>query len=219
MARLRWGEDTPVDPSDARRRLLDAAEACFAHFGVMKTTVEDVAAEARVSRATVYRYFEGRDELILGVLMREAERFLGRLGKRLQRGVDFPAAIADGVLFTLGAVRADPNLALLFAPEAAGVTGSIAGASEALFAASADFLRPLLTSARETGQLREGVDPEEAAEWILRTILSLLTVRGPVERTEAATRRYLLTFLVPALATHAPPAGPSTRRRRATNSK
>lgn len=216
MARLRWGEDTPVDPSDARRRLLDAAETCFAHFGVMKTTVEDVAAEARVSRATVYRYFEGRDELILGVLMREAARFLGRLGKRLQRGGDFPTAIADGVLYTLSAVRADPNLALLFAPEAAGVTGSIAGASEALFAASADFLRPLLTNARETGQLREGVDPDEAAEWILRTILSLLTVRGPVTRSDAATRRYLLTFLVPALASQPPPAAPSTGRRRRT---
>lgn len=214
MARLRWGEDAPADPTDARRRLLDAAEACFAHFGVMKTTVEDVAAEARVSRATVYRYFDGRDELILGVLLREANRFLGRLEKRLQRGGDFATSIVDGVVFTVDAVRADPHLAMLFAPDSAGVTGAVAGASEALFSATADFLRPLLVAARDAGQLRPGVDPEEAAEWILRTILSLLTVRGPVARPEAATRRYLATFLVPALAADPPPAVVSVRRRR-----
>lgn len=215
MARLRWGEDAPVDPSDARRRLLDAAEACFAHYGVMKTTVEDVAAEARVSRATVYRYFDGRDELILGVLMREANRFLGRLSKRLERGSEFSATVVDGVVYTLDTVRSDPHLAMLFAPDAAGVTGAIAGASEALFAATAEFLRPLLTRAQERGQLRPGVDPDEAAEWILRTILSLLTVRGPVARSEPATRRYLTTFLVPALAA-APPPAVSSRRRRGT---
>lgn len=214
MARLRWGEDSPSDPSDARRRLLDAAEACFSHYGVMKTTVEDVAARARVSRATVYRYFDGRDDLILGVLMRDVNRFLGRLGKRLERGADFPTAVIDGVVFTLGTVRTDPHLAMLFAPEAAGVTSSIAGASEALFAANAAFLRPLLTRARDNGQLRPGVDPDEAAEWILRTILSLLTVRGPVNRTDAAARRYLSTFLLPSLAASPPAAKPSTRRRK-----
>lgn len=214
MARLRWGEDSPADSSDARQRLLDAAEACFGHYGVMKTTVEDVAAKAHVSRATVYRYFDGREDLILGVLMREANRFLGRLEKRLLRDGSFADAIVEGVMYTLSAVRADPNLALLFAPEAAGVTGSIAGASEALFAATTEFLRPLLTDASERGRLRPGVDPDEAAEWILRTILSLLTVRGPVVRSDAANRRYLLTYLVPALAADAPPAEKSTKPRR-----
>ena len=92
MADLRWGEDVPADVSDARRRLLDAAEECFAHYGVAKTTVEDVAAKAKVSRATVYRYFDGRDDLLLGVLLREAGRFLGRLDKQLDKERDFATA-------------------------------------------------------------------------------------------------------------------------------
>jgi AcrR family transcriptional regulator len=212
MAELRWGEEVPADTSDARRRLLDAAEACFAHYGVAKTTVEDVAAKAKVSRATVYRYFEGRDEILLGVLLREAGRFLGRLEKRLTRETDFATAIVEGVIFTVDAVRADRHLALLFAPDAAGITSEIAGASDALFRANADFLRPRLEGAREAGDLRAGVDVEEAAEWILRTILSLLTIKGPVARRDAATRRFLTTFLVPALAASAPPVPRRPRR-------
>ena len=96
----------------------------------------------------MYRYFDGRDEVLLGVLLREAGRFLGKLDKRIKRETDFASAIADGVLFTVAAARADPHLALLFAPDAAGITSEIAGASEALFEYNADFLRPRLEQAR-----------------------------------------------------------------------
>ena len=78
-------------------------------------------------------------------------------------------------------------------------------------------MRPRLEAARDAGQLRPGLDLDEAAEWILRTILSLLTIKGPTDRNEAATRQYLATFLVPALASDPPPASPPpARRRRAT---
>jgi AcrR family transcriptional regulator len=212
MPKLRWGAFPPEDSSAARARLLDAAESCFARYGVVKTTVEDVAGHARVSRATVYRYFDGRDELILGVLMREANRFLDRLGDRIAAQASLADAVVEGVVYTVKAVRDDPHLALLFAPEAAGETMTIAGASAALFGRTAEFLRPLLSAAQSGGQLRPGVDLDEASEWLLRTILSLLTVSGPVARTAADQRRYLRTFLVPALVADPPPAESSRRR-------
>lgn len=199
MAKLRWGAEAPDDPESARTRLLDAAEACFGRFGVMKTTVEDVASEARVSRATVYRYFDGRDALVLGVLLRQARRFLGRLEKRITAQGSFADAMIEGVLFTLDVVRSDPNLALLFTPEAAGVTGSIVGASDALFSTTSEFLRPYFETAQQSGQLRAGLDLDEASEWILRSIVSLLTVPGPRRRTKAEQRRFLETFLLPSL--------------------
>lgn len=220
MAKLRWGEDAPNDASAAQSRLLDAAERCFTRFGVMKTTVEDVANEARVSRATVYRYFDGRDALVLGVLMRHAQRFLDRLEKRISAQDSFAASMVEGVLFTLEVVRDDPQLALLFAPESAGVTESIVGASDALFSITSGFLRPYFEAARASGQLRPDIDIDEAAEWILRCIVSLLTVSGPRPRSKAALRRYLMTFLVPALtATPAATPAPADGARKARRSK
>lgn len=219
MAKLRWGADAPDDAHSARARLIDAAEACFQRYGVVKTTVEDVAASAKVSRATVYRYFADRDELILGVLLREAGRFLDRLADEINREPTFDRAVVNGVLFTVDAVRADENLALLFAPEAIGITTAIAGASEALFKLTADFLRPLFEAARESGQLRADVDLDEAAEWTLRAVLSLLTVQGPTERRPAEQRRFLSTFLVPALVTPAVPVPAAPRARRRSSAK
>jgi AcrR family transcriptional regulator len=208
MAKLRWGESAPEDLNEARTRLVDAAEACFDRYGVLKTTVEDVATEAHVSRATVYRYFTGRDDLILAVLLREAGRFLGLLNGKVQKQANLADALVEGVLFTVDSVRKDPHLALLFTPEAAGLTSRVAGASEALFSTTAEFLRPLLA---DNDQLRAGVNVEEASEWLLRVILSLLTAPGPVERGTAAQRRYLHTFLVPALVADRSAARPPRR--------
>lgn len=201
MARLRWGADTPGTNVEARLRLVDAAEVCFRRFGVAKTTVEDIAETAQVSRATVYRYFKGRDEVLLAVLLRHAQAFLDRLGQRLAREVDVADAIVSGILYTVKSVRKDESLALLFAPEAAGLTSSVAGASEALFEISIDFLRPMLESAQANGRLRPGIEIDDAAEWLLRTILSLLTVEGPRKPSDARMKGLVTHFVLPALVT------------------
>lgn len=190
-----WRRDAPTSVEAARDRLVDAAEACFTRFGVAKTTLEDIASEAGVSRATVYRYFEGgRDEIILGVVLREGQQFLESLRRRVQREDTLGDAIVEGVLYTVAAVRKNEHLALLFAPEVAGHTTSIAGASTALYELTGDFLQPIFEEAREAGQLREGVVAEDAAEFVLRMILSLLSVAGPRKRSQAKEREFLRTY-------------------------
>ncbi len=163
------------DPDAVRRQLIDATEACFRRFGVAKTTMEDIASTAGVSRATVYRYVSGRDELILGVLLRAGDEFYARV----VRADTFADALIDGVLYTLDQVRADDRLTLLFAPEAAGETVTIAGAADALFQRSANYLRPLVVEAQANGELRRDINADDLGEWMIRVILSFLTVRGP----------------------------------------
>lgn len=204
MAKLRWGSATPNDPEAARERLIDAAESCFRRYGLIKTTVEDVASAAEVSRATVYRYFADRDELILAVLLREADRFLERLQRRVAQQPDLGQALVAGVLYTMKSVGADENLALLFAPEAVGTTTTIAGASAALFAITGSFLRPIFEAARERGELRPDLDIDDASEWLMRVILSLLTVKGPKARSRAETAKFLEDLLLPSLLVRGP---------------
>ena len=123
-------------------------------------------------------------------------------------------------LYTIDAVQTDNNLALLFVPEAVGITTAVAGASEVLFGLTAELLRPFFETARAAGELRAGVDLDDAAEWVQRTVLSLLTFPGPVQRSPEEQRRFLRTFLVPALVTrHRPEAtAPALPRERAERS-
>ena len=51
--------------------VLDACYACMARDGIERITIEDVAREAGVARATVYRWFPGgRDEVIDATIAR-----------------------------------------------------------------------------------------------------------------------------------------------------
>lgn len=65
----------PRDPAK-RTALLDAARALFLRHGVDAVTVDQVIAEARVSRATYYGNFADRFELLVAVIARESERIV-----------------------------------------------------------------------------------------------------------------------------------------------
>ena len=69
---------TPVTPNtDA---VLDAAKRCVERWGMAKVTIDDIAADAGVSRATLYRLFPGgKDVLYDAMRVRELEEFFTRL--------------------------------------------------------------------------------------------------------------------------------------------
>ena len=86
--------------SDVRERLLQATYDCVARWGLAKTTVEDAAREAGVSRATVYRYFPGgRDELISAVVGWEFARFFLRLYQEVSDAESLEEVMERGLMF------------------------------------------------------------------------------------------------------------------------
>ena len=64
---------TPT-PASAEDRVLDAATRCCDRWGMAKVTVDDIAAEAGISRATLYRLFPGGKEVLYEALRRRASR-------------------------------------------------------------------------------------------------------------------------------------------------
>jgi AcrR family transcriptional regulator len=80
-------------------RILDGALACIGRVGLAKTTFDDVAKEAGLSRATVYRHFAGRRPLLLGLVAREA----GRLAEVVRAAVATTDTAADALVAAAGA--------------------------------------------------------------------------------------------------------------------
>jgi AcrR family transcriptional regulator len=183
---------------DARSRVVEAAERCFAQYGVAKTTVEDVARLAGVSRASVYRYFPGgRDEIVLAALLASAKAFLPQLPARLRTARSHGDSIVELIMSAVGWMRSEPwRAALLAAPLSRALNADDAAAPYALCSA---FIAPYFNAARESGLVRPQVDLDDAVEFVVRVIHSLLVVPGYRDRDDAELRRYVQTFVVPAL--------------------
>ena len=63
-----------AEMSPQAERVVDAALACIARVGLAKTTLDDVAREAGCARATVYRCFPNKVQLLGALVAREAQR-------------------------------------------------------------------------------------------------------------------------------------------------
>ena len=63
-------------PEEKRDAILEAARTVLARFGFHKTTMEDVAKEAKIGRATLYHYFEDKEAIFGMVVHHECEELL-----------------------------------------------------------------------------------------------------------------------------------------------
>ncbi|MEV7321486.1 TetR/AcrR family transcriptional regulator [Streptomyces sp. NPDC093970] len=76
--------------SEARTRLVDTATRIFYAEGIHSVGVDRIIAEAQVTRATLYRHFKGKEELILSYLQQADQGIRGQVAA--VRAQDLPAA-------------------------------------------------------------------------------------------------------------------------------
>lgn len=111
------GTFTPPIGSDAGR-VLDAARRCVDRWGLSKVTIDDVATEAHVSRATLYRLFPGGKDVLFEALRgRELEEFFEGMRRHLvdvDSLLDFAVEVA---VYALEEMRNDRHLAMMLATE------------------------------------------------------------------------------------------------------
>jgi len=182
-----------------RERLLDAAEGCLEQFGPQKTSMEDVARAASMSRATVYRYFENRDALLLGVASRQASSLAAEAINYLARFNTISDWLVEGLLFTLREIPNRPVFASLVTSLDSRASGSLFLGSTGLVEIGINVLRPMFANAKEQGLLRDDVDPEMLVEWLLRVLWTYLNAPSQVATDEEGMRKLFRMMLIPAV--------------------
>ncbi|MCW2750106.1 MAG: TetR family transcriptional regulator [Aeromicrobium sp.] len=177
----------------AAEHILDAAANLFAEHGPTGVGMNDVAAAAGCSRATVYRYFENRRVLHVAFVNREALRLAQLIRERTAHISDPEERLVTAVMAALELVRCTPALAAWFEIGDADLASELASSSAVIEAISAAFLAHLGGTVS---------DNSRKARWTVRSILSLLTIPDPDERA------LIEEFVVPVLLARAPaPAG------------
>ncbi|MDQ3571541.1 MAG: TetR/AcrR family transcriptional regulator [Actinomycetota bacterium] len=189
LARMRTGTS---GRQQTREGILGAALACFSRYGYRRTSMEEIARQAGISRAAVYLYFKGKEEVFRALSehlqedqLAEAEAALkdeDPVEEMLLRVLEAKLRIVIEVVYT------SPHGAELL-DESSRLCGDIAVAARRRFTA---ILRRLLADATARGELapeQAGLSPAAAAELIADVFRGLEI--GAEGLTPAASRRRL----------------------------
>jgi AcrR family transcriptional regulator len=177
-------------------RVLDSAKACVERWGMAKLTIDDIATDAGVSRATLYRMFPGgKDVLFEALRVRELEEFFTRLASHLDRADDLEDLLVRTVVAATLEMRDDQHLAVMLASEPGETLTSLTvDGLPRIIRVATIFLVPLVDEylpRRESARM---------VELLVRLVISyFLAPSDHVDLGEAeSARAFIATFVLPA---------------------
>ena len=122
-------DDKPVETrgrkrsSEAEKAVLDAAYDLLSREGLQATTVEAIASRAKVSKATIYKWWPNRASVIMSAFLREARGALPypeefepeNIVQRLQTmAMEFHGAVGSMIRALIAEGQSDPEIAQAF---------------------------------------------------------------------------------------------------------
>lgn len=170
------------DNSAREQRILDAAVELFVHYGYDKTTVDDVARKAGVSKGAIYLHFKGKDALFEGLLLREMlayqERWLNLLDADPKGGTI--GGMYKNVLYALSG---SDFMMAAFAQDSR-ILGSYLRKPDNLFrrnkqhqAIRSEFIKLM----QQAGAMRQDVDPQVTAHIMHMLAYSLVAIHEIID--------------------------------------
>jgi AcrR family transcriptional regulator len=142
-------------------------------------SMRDVAAEAGVSRGSLYRYFGGRGALVDAVLEHTADSFLTDAAARVDRRRTLADQVAEAIEYVVlrsrRLARAAPSTRLAD-PRETPLRTVLVVRTGFMSRRWLAFWLPRFDDAAQRGEIRDGVDRRHAAEWVSRLLLSFAFV-------------------------------------------
>ncbi len=185
-----------------QNRLIKAAVRCIEQFGVDKTSIDDIAREAGLSRPTAYRTFRTRNDLLEHVAEHSISAMAARLKLKMKKFRTFADSLVLGVIAALGEAKKDKIfMATLEALGDRGLERYMLNPAGPTFGHVQAVWSEVIPQARATGELRGGLSDYDAATCIC-SMLCLLLLRDDLNRKEQ--QAFLRKFMLPALMSVAP---------------
>lgn len=185
---------------DAERAVVEATRMCVERHGFHKVTMDDICAEAQVSRATIYRMFPGgRDVLFEAVRVHSLADFFTVLRAHVEGADSLEEVLVRCVTVAHAELVGDQHLATMLATEPGETLGdlTVSGVSRIVTVAT-EFMSPLLHPYVEEARAREIV------EIMCRLVISAFLAPSPILdfSQEDTVRRLVRTYLLTPVSHH-----------------
>jgi AcrR family transcriptional regulator len=183
--------------------LLDSALAEFVAFGLRRASMESIAARAGLARATLYRRFNNKQQLVRAVVMRQLRRGLVDLVRTVQDLPTVQERLVEAFVAGIQRSRREDLLGRLLESEPETVLPYFTTNSHVVLDVVRSFLAEQFR--RSPGPPIEA-DPDAAAEIIVRLATSIMLAPRshiPLD-TDDQLRDFAWTYLAPLLRTPGP---------------
>ncbi|MEE2030929.1 helix-turn-helix domain-containing protein [Rhodococcus sp. CC-R104] len=158
-----------------RTRLLDAAYEQFCRMGIQRSSMEEIARRADLSRITVYRKFDTKDALVEQVLLREFRRYFDRFLVDIRSAQTVADRVVLGFVSALRATRSNSLIGGLIDTERGLLAGSLVDDGRML-ATVRQFVAHQLRREQRAGNIADGLNVDLTAEMMVRISASFLLV-------------------------------------------
>jgi AcrR family transcriptional regulator len=185
------------DRSSTRVRLVDGALRCLARQGIAKTTVDDIARAAGLSRATAYRLFpRGKEGILAAVVETEVARLFSALAVAMGEAGDLEDVLVAGMVESARWLRGHEPLTYLLEHEPGAVLPYLTfGGFDQVMRVASDLGAPFFARWLEPEQA------SRAAEWAVRIVMAYCSDPSPhADLTDPVdTRALVRTFVLPGI--------------------
>jgi TetR/AcrR family transcriptional regulator, repressor for uid operon len=191
------------DHDETSTRILDAAYELFCHIGIQRSTMEDVARRAGVSRITVYRRFATKSALVDQLVRREIRRYFDQFRIDIERAETAADRVVLGFVSSLRAFRHNPLIGGLMAADPDALLPSTIGDGGRTLASVREFVAGQLRREQDAGNVSGEVDVDIVAELMVRVCSSFLVIPSHIidldddEQLGHLARQFLVPMLEP----------------------
>jgi len=162
--------------------LLEAAADLFLQKGVSRTTLQDIAAQANMTKGAVYWHFKGKEDIIRALMetyaiprLQQFDKNVDNLPKDQNIGKHFRLLLQNSLLGAVGDKRAAQALAItIHMVEYTNVESEFQDFMQHLQRKRLEALTKACKLLRDQSCLRDDLAPEQAARGLLCYILGLM---------------------------------------------
>jgi len=189
------------DHDETSTRILDAAFELFCRIGIPRTTMEDVARRAGVSRITVYRRFATKGVLVDQLVRREILRYFDQFRRDIEGAPTAADRVVAGFVSSLQALRRNPLIGGLMAADPNALVPATIGDGGRTLAAVRAFVAGQLRREQDAGNVGADVNVDIGAELMVRVASPFLVIPSHIvdldddEQLRVLARQFLVPML------------------------
>ncbi|MXY05548.1 MAG: TetR/AcrR family transcriptional regulator [Gammaproteobacteria bacterium] len=190
-SQIAWG-----NAKESKQEIINAAARCFEQYGPQRTSMDDIAEAAGISRKTLYRIFNDRPKLIQAVLESRWAKIAKKIQRRIAKATSFEEALLEGSVTAVSAARSDKlTNDIIHKATDHNLEQFLLRGNERIYKANQDIWLTAIEEARREGAIKPHLSNDRIIE-IIASIHALLLMR---DDTPVKQRAFLKDVLLPAI--------------------